>query len=195
MLEPSKITISAKLSKPLHDLLAQAVEDKQYKDKTDCITQALEKLLSNTHQEPLFNPEVIHERDKEIHRLTQELRATQTKLDELQRITKELPDPLELAVLRAQDEGLRALIEEKERTIEILLREVSRFERIEFSQSHGIQEVSNTQVIQRNSKRISWKESIQKFCLNCNTEFETRNQRKVFCSGKCKTAYYRRNVK
>lgn len=34
--------------------------------------------------------------------------------------------------------------------------------------------------------------SLQKVCLNCNSDFEYRSNKRKFCSNKCKTAYHRR---
>jgi hypothetical protein len=45
-----RIPINAKIPKSLHDSLVAAVEAAKYRDKTACITEALEKILHNTQE-------------------------------------------------------------------------------------------------------------------------------------------------
>ena len=52
MTDELRIMISAKIPVSLHDSLIEAVNKKQFKDKTTCITEALEKILHHTQQEP-----------------------------------------------------------------------------------------------------------------------------------------------
>ena len=45
-----RIPVNAKIPKSLHDSMLVAVEEGKFKDKTTCITEALEKILNNTQQ-------------------------------------------------------------------------------------------------------------------------------------------------
>lgn len=119
-----RIPINAKIPKSLHDALMAAVNAQEYTDKTQCITKALEKLLDNTEQDAQLTEEVLREKDDEIQKLQNELRANYAKITELQGIIERLPDPVELAEVRARDDVLHLLIEEKDKRIEGLEREV-----------------------------------------------------------------------
>lgn len=51
MTDEPKIMVSAKIPISLHQELIYAVNKQIYKDKTACVTEALDKLLRHTHQE------------------------------------------------------------------------------------------------------------------------------------------------
>ena len=79
MTEESKTSISAKIPIKLHNKLLEAVKLNKFDDKTDCITQGLEIILSNTYQSTSFFESVIQEKDKEIQRLTRDLQNISSK--------------------------------------------------------------------------------------------------------------------
>jgi chromosome segregation ATPase len=121
--------------------LLEAVKTNRYKDKTECITEALNKLLCNTEQDPQDNTAVIQEKDSEIQNLQSELRSKYAVIQKLQSelqnyksviqnheieilrlqsVLRDSPDPLEHAKLQERNEGLNLLLEEKNRRIEEL---------------------------------------------------------------------------
>lgn len=91
-----RIPVNAKIPKSLHSSLLAAVEAGKFKDKTACITEALEKLLNNTHQAPLINNEVLQEKETEIQNYKNELREKYAEITRLQNVIQELPEPGEL---------------------------------------------------------------------------------------------------
>lgn len=64
------------------------MEVEQYKDKTACITEALERLLYNTQEKTPDNTEVLQEIESELQKLRSEIQANyvtiQSKDTELQ---------------------------------------------------------------------------------------------------------------
>jgi Arc/MetJ-type ribon-helix-helix transcriptional regulator len=126
-----RIPITAKIPESLHIALMEAVKTNRFKDKTTCITEALEKLLNNTQQETEDNTIVLQEKAIEIQNLQSELRSKYAEIHELQTVlqTQEIeiqklqsvirdaPDHIELAKLHERNEGLNLLIEEKEKRI------------------------------------------------------------------------------
>ena len=116
-----RIPVNAKIPKSLHDSLVAAVEAEKYKDKTACITEALDKLLYNTQEEKQDNTSVLHEREKEIQKLNNVLQEKYTEIREirnvlqvkeseilrLQSVIHEAPDPIELAQLQARYEEIK----------------------------------------------------------------------------------------
>jgi len=115
-----RIPVNAKIPKPLHDKLLEAVNSNKFKDKTDCITQGLEIILGNTHQESPPEENVIQEYENEIQKVQAELRENYAKIEELQNEIKKLPHSSEVA---ARLEGMQALLEEKDKRINDLTRE------------------------------------------------------------------------
>lgn len=140
-----RIPVNAKIPKSLHDSLVVAVEAEKYKDKTACITEALEKLLYNTQEETQDNTRVLHEKETEIQKLQTEiqlkyaviqsseneiqnyknvLQNKESEIQRLQSVIREAPDPIEFAEARANLTGLQRLTEEKDKRIDDLTREV-----------------------------------------------------------------------
>lgn len=190
MTEESKTSISAKIPIKLHNKLLEAVKLNKFDDKTDCITQGLEIILSNTYQSTSFFESVIQEKDKEIQRLTRDLQNISSK-------TNEIRDSPELYELRAQTRIIRELLEEKDRRIADLNREIEDlriftyyFKSMEYKQIESPASVipSNTEVIRGNLSEL-----IKKTCKYCGELFETANPRKETCSDKCRSAYSRKN--
>jgi predicted RNase H-like nuclease (RuvC/YqgF family) len=126
-----RIPVNAKIPESLHIALIEAVKTNRFKDKTTCITEALEKILSNTEQVTEDNTSVLQEKDNEIQNLQSELRSKYAEIQELQKVLQtqeieiqklqsviqEAPNPIELAKLHERNEGLNLLIEEKEKRI------------------------------------------------------------------------------
>lgn len=66
-----RVSINAKIPKSLHDSLLAAVEEEKYKDRTACITEALEKLLNNTEQKTSSATEILQNKEIEIQNYRQ----------------------------------------------------------------------------------------------------------------------------
>jgi chromosome segregation ATPase len=115
-----RIPVNAKIPKSLHDSLVAAVEAEKYKDKTACITEALEKLLYNTQEEMQDNTSVLLEKESEIQKLNNVLQENYAEIREirnvlqskdgeiqrLQNVIQNTPEPLELTQLRARYEEI-----------------------------------------------------------------------------------------
>lgn len=124
-----RIPVNAKISESLHNSLLEAVQAGKYKDKTACITEALEKLLCNMQEETQDNTGVLQEKENEIQNLQSEIQSKyaviqsneneiqnyksvlqnkESEIHRLQSVIREAPDPLELARLQARYEELQA---------------------------------------------------------------------------------------
>lgn len=140
-----RIPVNAKIPKSLHDSLLAAVEAGTYKDKTACITEALEKLLDNTQEEAQNSIIVLQEKEHKIQKLQNEIQTKCTEIQnkdteiqnyknvlqnkeneiqKLQNVIQEAPDPLELAEMKGNFTGMQKLLEEKDKRIEDLTREI-----------------------------------------------------------------------
>jgi hypothetical protein len=133
-----RIPVNAKIPKSLHESLVAAVEAEKYKDKTACITEALEKILYNTDEPTQDNTSVLQDKENEIRKLNNILQAKYAEIREIQSVIQskeseiqrlqgvicEAPDPVELAEVRAHFTGLQRLLEEKDERIKNLNREV-----------------------------------------------------------------------
>lgn len=115
-----RIPVNAKIPKCLHDSLLVSVENGVYKDKTACITEALEKLLNNTHEETQHYTSVLQEKETEIQNYKNELQAKYAEIQRLQSVIQEAPNPVELAEIKGHFEGLKIVLEEKDKRIEEL---------------------------------------------------------------------------
>jgi Arc/MetJ-type ribon-helix-helix transcriptional regulator len=118
MTDEIRIPVNAKIPKSLHDSLVAAVEAENYKDKTACITEALEKLLYNTQEgtqgytselqakeneiQNLNN--VLQEKYAEIREIRNVLQVKDNEILRLQSVIQEAPDPADLAQIRARYE-------------------------------------------------------------------------------------------
>jgi len=149
-----RIPITAKIPKSLHDKILDAVNSQKYADKTDCITKALEKILDNTEQSGQVAADVLQERENEIQKLTAELREKYDEIRELREVIQGLPDPVELAEVRARDDVLHLLLEEKDRRIEGLEREVGNLDRFAHYFAEKKQEVK--QISEGGTKKKWW---------------------------------------
>lgn len=119
-----RIPVNAKIPESLHVSLMEAVSTGKYKDKTACITEALEKLLHNTQDETQIDNDVLQSKTAEIQNLQSELHKNYAEIQRLQSVIQELPDPSELAELRGQHTVIQRLLEEKDKRIEDLTREI-----------------------------------------------------------------------
>jgi hypothetical protein len=95
-----RIPINAKIPQSLHDSLVAAVEAEKYKDKTACITEALEKLLYNTQEEALGNTNVLLEKDNEIQNINSVLQRKYAEISEIQNVLQNKDSE----ILRARSE-------------------------------------------------------------------------------------------
>ena len=144
-----RIPVNAKIPKILHDSVLTSVEEGKYKDKTACITKALEKLLYNTQEETQEDNNVLQNKEAEIQNLQSEIQAKyaviqnneteiqnyknvlqnkESEIQRLQSVIQDAPDPLELAEMKGRYEGIQRLLEEKDKRIEDLSREVERLD-------------------------------------------------------------------
>jgi predicted RNase H-like nuclease (RuvC/YqgF family) len=103
-----RIPVNDKIPKSLNDSMLIAVEEGNYKDKTTCITEALEKILNNTQQEPLIINEILQSKETEIQNLESKLQTKYAKIEKLQDILRKAPDPMEFAQLRTKSDELYA---------------------------------------------------------------------------------------
>ncbi len=101
-----RIPINAKIPISLHDSILTAVETGKFKDKTTCITEALEKLFNNTQIETKINLEILHDKEIEIQNLESALLDKYTEITRLHNVIQEAPDPIELAQMRTRSEEL-----------------------------------------------------------------------------------------
>jgi Arc/MetJ-type ribon-helix-helix transcriptional regulator len=124
-----RIPVNAKIPESLHNSLLEAVKAGEYKDKTACITESLEKLLYNTREETQNVTSVLREKEHEIQNLQTEIQSKyavirsneneiqnyksvlqnkESEMQRLQSVIRETPDPLELARLQARYEEIQA---------------------------------------------------------------------------------------
>lgn len=101
-----RIPVNAKIPQSLHDSMLAAVEGGKYKDKTTCITEALEKILHNTQEEGLITTEILQSKETKIQNLESTLQAKYAEIEKLQDILRKAPDPMEFAQLRTKSEEL-----------------------------------------------------------------------------------------
>jgi peptidoglycan hydrolase CwlO-like protein len=86
MSDEIRIYVNAKIPKGLHNSLLAAVDTERYKDKTACITEALEKLLSNTKQEVQDNTSVLQNKENEIQNFNSVLQEKYAEIREIQSV-------------------------------------------------------------------------------------------------------------
>jgi len=108
MTSEARVHITAKIPSELHDLMLQRISEKKYKDKTECVTIALENEMSNTQQEPICNTEVSHIRDTEFEELKHVLQEKHGEIERLKIELAQASNPAELVELRARNEELQA---------------------------------------------------------------------------------------
>jgi len=147
-----RIPVNAKIPKSLHDKLIEAVNSQKFKDKTECITKGLEIILDNTHQESPPDENVLQDLKNEIQKLQSELHEKYAKIEELQSVIQSFPNPVEPAEVQARDNVLHLLLEEKDRRIEGLEREVRNLDRF----AHYFAE-SKKQITNGGEKKKWWK--------------------------------------
>lgn len=178
-----KVSISAKIPFSLHTKLLESVKTNRFPDKTDCIIKGLSVILGNTQQETSSNTTILQD---EILVLRSDLQNSLSKIEELQTVIRELPDP---ALLRAREEVLQVLLTEKDLRIKALennLRDLK-----VFAYKPAVQE-RNTEVIPSNTLSEGL---IKKLCPQCGNPFETGNNRRIYCSSSCNTAACRKRKK
>lgn len=129
MTDEIRIPVNAKIPKSLHDSLVAAMEAEKYKDKTACITEALEKLLYNTQEETRDCTSILHEKEIEIQIFQTEIRSKyaviqngeneiqnyknvlqnkESEIQRLQSVIREAPGTSEFVRLQARYEELQA---------------------------------------------------------------------------------------
>jgi Arc/MetJ-type ribon-helix-helix transcriptional regulator len=103
-----RMPVNAKIPKSLHDSMLVAVEEGKYKDKTTCITEALEKILNNKQQEQLINTKILQSKETEIQNLESKLQTKYAEIEKLLDILRKAPDPMEFAQLCTKSDELYA---------------------------------------------------------------------------------------
>jgi predicted RNase H-like nuclease (RuvC/YqgF family) len=119
MTDETRIHISIKIPERLHDLILLNVTEGKYKDKTACVTVALENELGNTHQDVLCNTEASHDRVTEIQKLEMVLQEKHAEIEKLKAELSKASDPIEMAQLRARFEELERHNETLKKELEI----------------------------------------------------------------------------
>lgn len=127
--------------------LLAALEDKGYTNQTETIIKGLEHLLTEDKEKIKEDIEKIREDEKKIREYRLEAEVHRTRIEELekhnqtlkadisrlQNVIMEAPDPIELAEVRAHFEGLQKLLDEKDKRVGDLTREIE-----------GLKETNNT---------------------------------------------------
>jgi Arc/MetJ-type ribon-helix-helix transcriptional regulator len=119
MTNETRIHISIKIPEHLHDLILQRVTEGKYKDKTACVTVALENELSNTHQKDLRNTETSYDRITEIKNMESVLQEKHADIERLKVELSKAADPIELTHLRTRSEELERHNETLKKELEI----------------------------------------------------------------------------
>ena len=99
MINETRVHISIKIPELLHDLILQRVMEGKYKDKTACVTVALENELSNTHLKDVCNTETSYDRITEIKNLDSMLQEKHADIERLKIELSKAADPIELVHL------------------------------------------------------------------------------------------------
>jgi dynactin complex subunit len=125
MTDEPKIMVSAKIPISLHQELIDAVNKQIYKDKTACVTEALERLLRHTHQETIEEANVRSDVRQEPDNITdfgQNVRQA-VRRSVRQGVLRD-EGTLDAVLLELEDKTeslrLQAILLEKERQIEEL---------------------------------------------------------------------------
>jgi len=126
MTDETRIHISIKIPERLHDLILLRVSDGRYKDKTACVTEALENELSNTHQAAHSNTEASHDRATKTQKMEMVLQEKHAEIERLKAELSKASDPIELTQLRTMTEEKDKQIEEKDRHIGTLQKELDK---------------------------------------------------------------------
>jgi len=148
-----RIPINAKIPKSLHASLVAAVEAEKYRDKTACITEALEKILHNTQEKTCINNDVLQSKENEIQNLESVLREKYAEIQRLHSVIQAAPDPLELAEMKGNYTGMQRLLEEKDKRIDDLTREVETLNAF----AHYFKNVEVKQIEAPGDKKQWWK--------------------------------------
>lgn len=143
MTDELKIMVSAKIPVSLHDSIIEAVNKKKFKDKTTCITEALEKLLHHTQQEHMsVRQNIKHEMQDEINKL--------------ENVLCDIPDKIEYIRLQVRAEEKDKQIKEKEQHIEALKKEIENLKQIHNNYMMQMQVLINQKVIEAPGTKKPW---------------------------------------
>lgn len=148
-----RIPVNAKIPKSLHDSLVAAVEADRYKDKTTCIIEALEIILHNTQGATCINNDVLQGKETEIQNLESVLREKYAEIQRLHSVIQAAPDPLELAEMKGNYTGMQRLLEEKDKRIDDLTREVETLNAF----AHYFKNIEVKQIEAPGTKKPWWK--------------------------------------
>jgi peptidoglycan hydrolase CwlO-like protein len=143
MTDELRIMISAKIPMNLHDSIIEAVNNKQFKDKTTCITEAPEKILRHTQQEPMsVRPNIRPE--------------IQDEIDKLKSVLHNIPDKIEYIRLQIRVEEKDKQIKEKEQHIEALEKEIENLKQVHNNYMMQMQVLINQKVIEAPGTKKLW---------------------------------------
>ena len=119
MISETRVHISIKIPEHLHDLILQSVMEGKYKDKTTCVTVALENELSNTYLKDVYLTEASYDSITEIKNLESVLHEKHTDIERLKVELSKAADPIELTHLRTRSEELERHNETLKKELEI----------------------------------------------------------------------------
>jgi Arc/MetJ-type ribon-helix-helix transcriptional regulator len=143
MTDELRIMISAKIPVSLHDSIIEAVNKKQFKDKTTCITVALDKLLRYTQREP-----------KDVR---QDIRpGIQVEINKIESILQDIPDKMEYTKLQVRLEEKDKQIRGTEQHIEALKKEIENIKQVHNNYMMQMQVLINQKVIEAPGAKKRW---------------------------------------
>ena len=117
MINETRIHISSKIPEQLHDLILLRVAEGKYKDKTECVTIALENELNNTPQATSCSTGASYDRIAETIKFETVLQDKHAEIERLKIELSKASDQIELAQMCTKAEEL-------ERYNEILKKEL-----------------------------------------------------------------------
>lgn len=145
-----KSSISAKIPTELYEDVQGAIKEEKYTSNTECIIEGLKLLLRNPNQEDSELKTLLQEKEKEIQILQEEVNRSKAeiqalheevkrskeevnsikedytrKIKDLEESLRKAPDPVELADIKARFDERQTLLEEKDKRITGLEREVN----------------------------------------------------------------------
>ena len=156
MTDETRIHISIKIPERLHDLILLRVSDGRYKDKTACVTEALENELSNTHQAAHSNTEASHDRATKTQKMEMVLQEKHAEIERLKAELSKASDPIELTQLRTMTEEKDKQIEEKDRHIGTLQKELEISQETHRNYMMQMQTLINQKAIEAPGAKRQW---------------------------------------
>lgn len=153
----------------------QQLEQRGYNSPTLAVTEAFKKLLENPHIIPNESPQ-----DPEISpQNPREIPVLNARLEEQEKLISFLTEALDKAGQREED--LKNMHNNYFLQVQTLINQKA------ISTPSKVREESKPAARNEESKP-----QIEKICKYCGKTFTAARSNRLFCSGKCKTAYYRK---